>query len=202
MNKIIILLLTFLLSINMISGCNTFSKTSKSNTKKEKKEITLEKPNFKTKTIETDSASYKIPDSWCDYDLEANTSKYNVKAYAPKNNIENSILSPINICEEKSSIKITDIDDTVKEQYINQIKTIYKSASNFKFSDFIVNSGDVFVIEYDINEESQKITGHITQYMLMLKNKTILVTASNLDKSLDIDPSNAAKYLVETYKTK
>ena len=112
MKKFIIILLTCLLSINIFSGCN---ESTKNNTKKTEKQITIDKPNFKTKTIKTESASYKIPDSWENYDIEADTDKYNVKAYAPTNNIENSILSTLNVCEEKSTIHITDIDDTVKE---------------------------------------------------------------------------------------
>ena len=202
MKKFITLLLTLLLSIGLLAGCNTSSNTNKTTKKTTKQEVKVEKPNFKVKTIKTDKASYKIPDSWNDYKIEANSDKYDVKAYAPKDNLENAISSTINVCEEDSAIKITDIDDTVKEKYVEQIKTIYQSASNFKFSDFEAASGDVFVLGYDINEESGKITGHITQYMLMLKKKTVLVTASKLDDTLDIDPSDAAKYLVETYKTK
>lgn len=201
MKKFITTILAVLLSLCCITGCSTASNANKTN-KNTKKEIKIEKPDFETKTIKTDNASYEIPSTWDDYEIEADTSKYDVKAYAPASTTDNTISSTINICEEKSPIRITDIDDTVKEKYIEQIKTIYASASNFKFSDFVANEGDVFVLEYDINEDSGKISGHITQYMLMLKKKTVLVTASNLDKSLDIDPSEAAKYLVETYKNK
>ena len=61
MKKFIIILLTCLLSINIFSGCN---ESTKNNTKKTEKQITIDKPNFKTKTIKTESASYKIPDSF------------------------------------------------------------------------------------------------------------------------------------------
>lgn len=183
-----------ILSIILITFLSSVSCSSISSDK-----TLQEKPNFKTQKVTWHNLSFKIPSTWSQMDLTT-LDVTGIVAYGPNGSKINSNNSNINLLVDTSTkgLKLSDINSAEKKRYEKQIKTVFNNPSNFKFSTMSVNAGDTFIMEYDVT--TSKLRLHTTQYMVLLKDYSVIITATNYGDNTKPNPGKVAKYVAQTLK--
>ena len=203
LKKIAIIAITAL-TTTMFIGCGDSSNKKDSSSESGKKveetsekEVTATEISYDTQDINLDNFSFKIPANWTEQEITA-SSHY---LYYPSDADTTTGTSSVNILIQDNSTSV-DLDDfyNIKDSLQKQMTEQFDSTSNFEFSDFSTKNFDVFVMEFDLTQ--QGVNMHMVQYMPLLDNYSVVVTATNIGDNVEPQAELVGRIMTETLQTK
>lgn len=154
------------------------------------KQIKVEKPNFAAVKVSEYSITYEIPKTWSN-SIGAIKRTENQEVYAPIG---------ANIANGTSNINVIVADNTEnatlksyekkKSSLVSSIKSTFSgNASNFDYSSFSVNAGDVFEIDYNVVYNGKNMKQ--SQFYVITSNKIVTITSTDISDNTEVSPKDA-----------
>lgn len=183
--KLLLIFISIFISLSLLS-CN----------EAEKLQMDI---SFETQNISLKDCSFKIPKAWNEFNISSTNT--DTIYYAPSNADLSFGTSNVSISIHKSELQTTlSKIKSDKNNIKNNIITAFPTASNFKYNEFSVDAGDVFIVNYEASINETSVNN--CQYYLLANDYNVVVTFSNFNDDINPTPKEVAEYILFTFKLK
>lgn len=152
-------------------------------------QIKVEKPDFPADKVSEYSITYEIPKTWSN-SIGAIKRTQNQEVYAPiGSNIVNGT-SNINVIVDDNTDNATlQSYEKKKSSLVSSIKNTFSgNASDFVYSSFSVNAGDVLEIDYNVVYNGKQMKQ--SQFYVITSTKIVTITSTDISDNTEVSPKD------------
>lgn len=161
------------------------------------------KASFETKEVTEGNFKFSVPKVWARKTLDANGKTYIY--YLPEEAVQVLTSTRINIfikenVEKEKFDTLSEFKAAYSEDfYVNYFKTYGSTISGYKVTEYKTNLGPAYKLEVTV--KYGEITYKQVQYMIYTDGVEFSVSLTNVGEVKNLDPNEAAEFIVKTLKT-